>query len=175
MKKLQIAVIWSAWSQEYAQWWFDFDLLYKLAYQCWYELAKSWCIVVTGWKSGIMEWASQGAKDWWGMTVGIVKWSERGVANIYVDVEVVTNMWDGGDAFLIPYTADAAIVIWWGVWTLKEISGFYLQWKPLVSISNTWWRSQKLSDKYLDERKIVSVVSKVTPKEAVDYILSTCS
>lgn len=103
--------------------------------------------------------------------MGIVRGSERGVANEYVDVEIVTNMGQGGDAFVIPYTADAAIVVGGGVGTLKEISGFYLAGKPIVALAGTGGWADRLAGEYLDERRIVRIESATTPEEAVNQVL----
>lgn len=156
--KTQVWIIGSAWAWEYPEWWFDFNRIYQLAYDIWFACAKQWCIVVTGGKDWIMEWACKWWKDWWWMTVGVVRWAERGVCNPYVDVEVVTNMWHGWDAFLIPNMCDFAIVIGWWVWTLKEICGFYKREKPIFAMKWTWWRADKTTWTYLDERNLVKIV-----------------
>ena len=171
MKKFQIAIIWSAWAEEYPEWSLEFEKLYEMSYQAWYLLAEKWCFVLTGGKSGIMLWASKWCRDAWGISIGFVKWSQRFVSNEYVDIEIVTNMWDGWDAFLIPYSADGAIVIGGGVGTLKEIAWFYLQWKPIIILEKTGWWAEKLKDQYLDERNIIKTISANTPKEAVQILL----
>ena len=84
-------------------------------------------------------------------------------------------MGDGGDAFLIPYSADGAIVIGGGVGTLKEIAGFYLQGKPIIALEQTGWWSEKLKNQFLDERKITQVMSVNSPEEAVQLLLSELS
>lgn len=172
MKKYQIAVIWSAWQEEYPENAYNFQELYSLSYRVWYELAKKNCYVLTWWKSWIMKWASQWCKDGEGISVWFIRGEKRWESNSFVDIEIVTNMWDGWDAFLIPYSADGAIVIWWWSGTLKEICGFYLQWKPVVLLDNTWWWSTKLKNQYLDERKRLSMMSCDTPLWAVDTLLS---
>jgi uncharacterized protein (TIGR00725 family) len=172
MKKYQIAIIGSAGANEYPSGWFNFEEIYKLAYNVGYILAKNDCYVITGGKSWIMEWASKWVKEWWWLSLGFIKWPKRGEANQYVDIEIVTNMWDWGDAFLLPYSADWAIIIWWWVGTLKEIWGFYLQGKPLVALKWTWWWADKLVDTYIDERNIVKIIGAGSAKEAVDMILT---
>jgi len=173
MKKLQIAIIWSAWSIEYPTGWFDFDTLYRYAYECGKLCAEQWAIVITWWKSWIMEWASKWAKDWWWITVWFVKGSERNVANPYVDIEIVTNMGTWWDGFMIPYSADGAIIVWWWVGTLKEVSWFYLANKPLVAITWTGWRAEKLAWTYLDERKIRMIQQASSPQEAVSKLFTS--
>lgn len=157
MKRLQIAVIGSAWQCEYPEQVMDFEKQYELAYQIWTMIWSQWYITITWWKSWIMEWASKWAKEVWWITVWFIKWSKRWASNNYIDVEVVTNMWDGWDAFMIPYSADIAFVIGGWVGTLKEMSGFYLQSKKTYAIKWTWWWAEKLSDTYLDQRKLMKI------------------
>jgi uncharacterized protein (TIGR00725 family) len=175
MRKLQIAVIGSAWSQEYYKGWFNFEQLYDLSYQVGQWLAQQWCIVITGGKTGIMEWAAKWARDSGGLTIWFVKGADRWMCNDYTDVEIVTNMWDWGDGFLIPYSADGAIILGWWVGTLKEISWFYLQGKPLVALLWSWGRADKLGDQYLDEREIIKIMSGSTAQECVDILLGLIS
>ena len=170
-KRKQIAIIWSAGADEYPEWSIDIDRLMIEAYDIGSYLAEKWCIVVTGWKGWIMEAASRWAKDKWGITVWVVKWNKRRVANDFVDVEVVTNMWDGWDAFLIPRMCDWFIIV--GGWsgTLAEIANAYIERKPMVAINNVAWRWKKLSDTYLDEREKVKIEWFTLYKDAVDVLL----
>ena len=80
-------------------------------------------------------------------------------------------MGDGGDAFLIPYSADAAVIVGGGVGTLKEITGLYAQGKPLVAMRNTGGWSDRLADTFLDERQTVRIIGKDTPEEAIEFLL----
>lgn len=172
MKKFQIAIIWSAWANEYPDGSLEFQKLYDISYQTWYILAQKWCYVITGGKSGIMLWASEWSRVAWGISIGFVKWSSRWVSNEYVDIEIVTNMGDWWDAFLIPYSADGAIIIGGGAGTLKEITGFYIQNKPIVAIEETGWWAEKLANQFLDERKIIKILSSNSPENAVDLLIS---
>ncbi len=172
MKKFQIAVIGSAGQEEYPLGSLEFKKLYDMGYEVGKFLAHNNCFILTGGKSGIMEAASKWSHEGWGVNIGFIKWSSRNVANPYVDIEIVTNMGHGGDAFLIPYSADGAIVIGWGAWTLKEIAGFYLQGKPIVLMENSWWWAKKLGEEPFDERKIVPFFIENTPESAVKKLLS---
>lgn len=175
MKKYQIAIVGSAGQEEYPEGSFDFERLYSMSYKIGYLLAQNNCYVITGGKSGIMEAAAKGCRDARWINIGFVKWAKRNVANDYVDIEIVTNMGDSGDAFLIPYSTDGAIVIGGGVGTLKEIAGFYLQGKPIIALEQTGWWSEKLKNQFLDERKITQVMSVNSPEEAVQLLLSELS
>ena len=172
MKKYQIAIIWAAGAQEYPKGWFNFKQLYELAYEVGYLLAQHDCYILTGGKSGIMEGACKGVQQWWSISLGFIKWEQRHQSNQFNDIEIVTNMGDGGDAFLIPYSADGAIIIGWGVGTLKEICGFYLQGKPLVAIKWSGWWADKLADQYIDERRLVKIIGENSPTGAVKTLLS---
>lgn len=96
----------------------------------------------------------------------------RAVANPFIDVEIVTNMGRGGDAFVIPYTSDGAIVVGGGVGTLKELCGFYLAGKPIVALTGTGGWADRLAGEYLDERRIVRIESADTAESAVERLLA---
>jgi uncharacterized protein (TIGR00725 family) len=171
MKKLQIAIIGSAGQEEYPVDSLNFQELYELSYEVAFLLAQNNCYVITGWKSDIMEAAAKWCREAGWINIGFIKWEKREESNNYVDIEIVTNMWDWGDAFLIPYSADGAIIIWGWVGTLKEISWFYLQGKPCIALEKTWWWASKLRNWFLDERKKVKILSWSTPVEAVQNML----
>jgi uncharacterized protein (TIGR00725 family) len=171
MKKIQIAIIWSAWQEEYPKDSIDFQKLYDMSYRVGFLLAENNCYVITGWKTGIMEAAAKWCRKAGWINIGFIKWDKREQSNSFVDIEIVTNMWDWGDAFLIPYSSDWAIIIWGWVGTLKEISWFYLQGKPCIALEKTWWWADKLQSKFLDERKKVRISSSSTPEEAVNNMI----
>lgn len=169
-KRLQVAVIGSAWKEEYQKGWFNFNYINKLAYQLWRELAKNNAIVVNWWKTWIMEYVSKWVKEEEGTTVWVVKWDKRGASNSYIDVEVVSNIWTWGDALIIPTMSDLCIVIWWWAGTLKEMCWFYLLSKKIICMKWTWWRADKLADSFIDERKIIKTKWVESIQEAISEV-----
>ena len=171
-KKLQIAVIGSAGQEEYPQNSQNFSFNESLAFEVGQILAEKGCILVNGGKSGIMEASSKGAKSKNGITIGVIKGNQRFGSNQYTDIEIVSNILDGGDALLIPTMCDGAIVIGGGAGTLAELSGFYRINKPIITIANTGGWAQKLANTYLDERQKVLIQQSKNPVDAVNLLLA---
>lgn len=170
-KKLQIAVIGSAGTRDYAGKGGASTQLMRDAERVGYALAKAGAVVVTGGKDGIMESAARGAKRAGGLTIGVVKGPERGTSNQYTDVEVITGMTASGqDELLIALMADALIVVGGGAGTLQEIALAYRNKKPIITIANTGGYAEKLRG-YLDERRSVRIAQAKTPADAVKRAL----
>ena len=135
-KKLQIGIIGSAGPEEYPQKGKPDLQIFKIAYELGRLVAESSAILITGGKSGIMEFASKGAKDAGGTTVGVVKGKERFTSNKYVDVEVVSGMEGCGEETMLILMCDGLIGVGGGAGTLQELSIAYRNKKPTVLINS---------------------------------------
>ena len=174
-RKFQVGVIGSAGTEEYPRGGGASVKTMALAREIGSLLAKRDAIVVTGGKSGIMEAAARGAKEFGGTTVGIVSGSKRFTANDFTDIEVPTGMSAVGyDELLLVLMCDALIVLGGGVGTLEEIAIAYRNRKPVVVLDSVeGWGKELLSKKYLDSRQTVKIQMAETPKEAVDMAISS--
>lgn len=152
MKKIQIGVIGSAGPEEYSNSKYKISIL-DVAQKVGFYLACEKAIVVTGGKGGVMESAARGAKSAGGTTVGVIS-GARGSSNKYTDIEVRSGMQASGmDELTLVLMCDAVIVIGGGAGTLQEITIAYRNNIPIVTLPITGGWSQKVSGKYLDERK----------------------
>lgn len=159
MKKLQIAVI----GPENAS-----KELKKLAQEVGAALARRNIIVVTGGKGGVMEAAARGAKQVGGVTVGIISDAKRGKSNRFIDIEVLTGtLFKGLDEVLLPAMSDALILLGGEAGTLQEIATAYRNQKPIIAIRNTGGWADKLSNTYLDSRRLSKIVPAKNPSDAV--------
>jgi uncharacterized protein (TIGR00725 family) len=174
-KKFQIGVIGSAGMEEYPNGGGASVKTMALAREIGSLLAKRGAIVVTGGKSGIMEAAARGAKEFGGTTAGIVSGPKRNTSNDFTDVEILTGMSVAGyDELLLVLMCDALIVLGGGVGTLEEIAIAYRNRKPVVVLdSEEGWGKDLLSKKYLDSRQTVKIQTAKTSKEAVDKVFSS--
>ena len=91
---------------------------------------------MTGGLGGVMEAAGRGAKEAGGLVVGILPTAERGAANRFVDVEVVTNMGHARNVILA-HSADAVIAVSGALGTLSEIAIALKLGKPVIGLE-TW-------------------------------------
>jgi len=83
-------------------------------------IARRGAVLISGGKGGVMEASCRGAKEAGGLTIGILP-EERGEANRYVDVAVVTGMGYARNVINV-YSADAIISIGGEAGTLSEIA-----------------------------------------------------
>ena len=101
------------------------------------EAALRGWIVVTGGLKGVMEAAAKGAREEGGLTLGILPGGDRGEANPYIEITVVTHMRHARNS-IIAHTADAIIAVDGEYGTLSEIAlGLKLK-KPVVGIKTRW-------------------------------------
>lgn len=171
-KKLQIGVIGSAGKDDYENSGAASEKMILAAEEIGKLLAEANAIVITGGKDGIMEAAAKGAKLAGGITVGIIKGKDRFRSNNYTDIEILSGMTaDGFDELTLVLMSDALIVIGGGAGTLQEIAIAYRNNKPIVALDYLGGWGEKLSGKYLDERKNIFIQSAKTPAEAVNFVL----
>lgn len=168
-RKYQIGVIGSAGPEEYPS---DTNLspVFKEAYKIGKLLAKKQAVLVCGGKGGIMEYASKGAKEYGGTTVGIVKGDKRYTANKFIDIEIVTNMGSTSEEAILVSSCDGIIAIGGGAGTLEEISIAYRKNITIVALTNIEGWSKDLAGKYLDRRETVKIYGAGNSKEAVKIL-----
>ena len=144
--------------------------LESIAYETGKEVAKSGSVLITGGLGGVMKAASHGAKDFEGLTVGIIPQDDSAMANEFCDIVIPSGMGLTRD-FLNALSADGVIVIGGGSGTLSEICAAYMYKKPIVALKNSGGIASKYADGYLDHRKNVKIVGVETPQQAIKYIL----
>jgi uncharacterized protein (TIGR00725 family) len=116
-----------------------------------------------------MEFAARGARQAHGITVGVIKGSQRFCSNDFTEVEILSGMVaDGFDEFLLVNMCDALITIGGGEGTLEEIVIAYRNKKPIVALEKMGGWADKTMETFLDERETVKVESAKTPEEAVE-------
>jgi uncharacterized protein (TIGR00725 family) len=108
----------------------------QLSYQIGKEIALHGHILICGGMKGVMELASQGAKDYDGLTIGILPGKDKSDANPYIDIPIVTAMSHARNA-IITRTSDAVIAIDGEYGTLSEIALAKILDKPVYGI-HTW-------------------------------------
>ncbi len=111
--------------------------VYDMAVSVGREAALRGWIVVTGGLKGVMEAAAKGAREVGGLTLGILPGGDRGDANPYIEIAVVTHMRHARNS-IIAHTADAIVAVDGEYGTLSEIAlGLKLK-KPVVGIKTPW-------------------------------------
>jgi uncharacterized protein (TIGR00725 family) len=127
--------------------------VYQTAREVGRHIAEAGAMLVTGGLGGVMEAASQGAKEAGGTVIGILPGFSRQEANPYVDVPIVTGLGDGRN-ILIVQTAQAVIALPGEYGTLSEIALALKIGRPVISL-----RSWEISP---------DIIKVQTAKEAVE-------
>ena len=126
-------------------------------------LAEGGAVLVCGGRGGGMEAACRGAKSAGGLTIGILPGTNRGEANPYVDIPIVTGLGEARNA-IIMRTAQAVVAIGGSYGTLSEIAFALLFGVPVVGLGTWEVRREGHPD--------VPVVYVATPEEAAERALS---
>ncbi len=126
------------------------------------EIAKRGAVLVCGGRGGVMEAACRGAKAEGGTTVGILPGADRGEANQYIDIPIVTGLGEARNAIVVR-TADAVVALSGGYGTLSEIGLALKMGRPVVGL-RTWELHQ-------GGQPVTGVVPAETPAQAVEEAL----
>ena len=125
----------------------------------------------------MMEFASKGAKEAGGITVGILPSLNTEEANQYIDIPVTTGLGMGMRSELMIQTVDAIIMIGGKNGTLKELSAAYMNSKPVVILRGSGELADSIQGifyegKYLDSRRNVEILFADSPEEAISILRS---
>lgn len=167
MKKIQIGVMGSAADLNYSKEALEFAKeLGKL-------IAKSGNILVYGAEkeySSLSTNAAISASKNGGLTVGVTGGKSKNIwGNFKPDVLIPCGLdIGGGREFTLVLSCDVIIAISGGSGTLTEMAIAYQANIPIIVIDKFGGWGEKLSDKYIDDRKRIKCISAKTPKEALE-------
>ena len=125
-------------------------------------LAEAGAVLVCGGMGGVMAAACRGAKSAGGLTIGILPGTDRGEANPYVDIPIVTGLRCARNVIVVR-TAQAVIVVGGSYGTLSEIAFALSFGKPVVGLGT--WEMQR------EGYPPAPIVRASTPEEAVERAL----
>ena len=128
------------------------------------EIARRGAVLICGGRGGVMEAACRGARSAGGTTVGILPGTDRGQANPYVDIPIVTGLGEARNA-LVVRSADAVIAVSGGYGTLSEIALALKMGRPVVGLRT--WELGRAGPAGADEQPLGGLVTAASPVEAV--------
>jgi uncharacterized protein (TIGR00725 family) len=129
----------------------------QIAFKVGKLIAERGAILVCGGLGGVMEAASQGAKEAGGLTVGILPGNNPDQANPYIDIPIATNMGHSRNS-LVALNSDVLIAIDGQYGTLSEVAFGCIYRKKIIGLG-TW--------------DIKGVIPAESPEEAVKLALSS--
>src|SRR3990172_12726477 len=84
------------------------------------EIARRGCTLICGGRGGVMEAACRGAREAGGHTIGVLPGTDRGEANPYVELAIVSGVGRARN-LIVALSADAIIAIDGGYGTLSAV------------------------------------------------------
>jgi uncharacterized protein (TIGR00725 family) len=118
-----------------------------------------------------MESACMGAKEYNGVTVGIIPQEEFSFANEFCDIVICTGIGFARD-FIVATSCDGIIAIGGGVGTLIELGVGYMIKKIMVAVSGSGGIAEMYGGKFLDERNRVPIIVAKDAYSAVQIVLN---
>lgn len=170
-RKLQIGVMGSAADLKYSK------KIEKISEEVGELIAKTGNITVYGAEKdydSLSTAAARGAKRGGGLTVGVTYGKGKDIwdKENNTDVLICSGLERGGGReFVLVNSCDGIIAISGGSGTMTEMLIAYQLDIPIVVIKGTGGWSDKMADKYLDDRRRSKVTSAKNPEEAVNKII----
>lgn len=165
MRKLQIGVIGSMADVKLE------DSLKEIAKETGKEIAKNGAILIFGLEGdfdSLSSIAAKAAEENGGQTLAFTWGSNKASLGNLKSIEVVTGeQRGGGREFSLVLSCDCLICISGGSGTLMEMSMAYQANIPIIAIKNSGGWSEKLINKFIDNRKRLKVISAASAQEAV--------
>lgn len=132
-------------------------------------LAKNDYAVVCGGLSGVMEAICKGVKEEGGLTIGVIPYPEKTMANKYVDL-VIPCPFSQARNIIVVLTGDICLAISGKAGTLSEICFAWIYEKPIVALTDVQGWSSKMANQKLDDRRNDMIYGVRTPQEAIQKI-----
>ncbi|MFW9866785.1 MAG: TIGR00725 family protein [Candidatus Thorarchaeota archaeon] len=132
-------------------------------------LAKNKYAIACGGLTGVMEAVCKGAKKAGGLTIGIIPYVEKNMANKYIDI-VIPCPFSQARNIVVVLAGDLCLAISGKAGTLSEICFAWIYNKPIVSLSSAEGWSSKIANQKIDDRRKDMIYGVNTPQEVIDKI-----
>ena len=125
--------------------------------------------VACGGLTGVMEAICKGAKEEGGFTIGIIPYTEKSMANKYVDV-VIPCPFSQARNIVVVLAGDICLAISGKAGTLSEICFAWIYNKPIIALSSVEGWSSNLANQRLDDRRSDMIYGVDNPSEVITKI-----
>ncbi len=134
---------------------------------------KDEIVLLTGGREGLMRVVSEEFSSGGGVVVGVLPFEEEG--NPYSTIRIKSGTSSIMRSGTLIHSSDCVVILGGGAGTMIEALMAYNTGKPLVIISGTGYRSDKISllleDDYFDHRRLVKVFVTDDPEKAAEKSL----
>lgn len=141
----------------------------KIAYSIGKEIALRDFVLISGGRTGVMEAASQGAKDHNGLVIGILPGTDFDGANKYCDIAIPTGIGYARNLTNI-LCADLVISIEGSCGTLNELAYAWQYGKKITACSFTGGWSAKLAGKKIDNKRSDKIIDAPEIKTVCEHL-----
>jgi uncharacterized protein (TIGR00725 family) len=132
-------------------------------------LAKSNYAIACGGLSGVMEAVCKGAKNFGGLTIGIIPFKEKNFANKYVDI-IIPVPFSQARNIVVVLTGDACVAVGGKAGTLSEICFAWIYEKPIIAMSNIEGWSSKIASQQIDDRRNDVIYDAKSPEDVLEKL-----
>ena len=132
-------------------------------------LAQNGYAISCGGLSGVMEAVCQGAKEEGGLTIGIIPFKEKKLANKYVDI-VIPVPFSQARNVVVVLSGDVCVAVAGKAGTLSEICFAWIYEKPIIGLTCVEGWSSKMAGQQLDDRRTDKIFGADTPQAVVDKL-----
>ncbi|TFF84293.1 MAG: TIGR00725 family protein [Promethearchaeota archaeon] len=129
-------------------------------------LAKNRYAIACGGLSGVMEAICRGAKGAGGLTIGIIPYKEKSLANEFIDI-VIPVPFSQARNVVVVLAGDACIAVGGKAGTLSEMCFAWIYGKPIIAFSNIEGWSSKLASYKIDNRRDDVIHEAKSPEEVL--------
>lgn len=132
-------------------------------------LAKNHFAIACGGLSGVMEAICEGAKKEGGLTIGIIPFKEKNLANRFVDI-VIPVPFSQARNIVVVLAGDICVAIGGKAGTLSEMCFAWIYEKPIIALSNIEGWSSKLASQTIDNRRNDVIHDAKSPSEVIEKL-----
>jgi uncharacterized protein (TIGR00725 family) len=132
-------------------------------------LARNRYAVACGGLSGVMEAICKGVKEEGGLTIGIIPFKEKSLANKYVDI-VIPVPFSQARNVVVVLAGDACVAIAGKAGTLSEICFAWIYEKPIIALSSVEGWSSKIANQKIDDRRNDFIYGEDTPQKVIEKL-----
>lgn len=125
---------------------------------------KGWVLLTGGYNQGVMEAASQGARQAQGLTVGILPGNDKTGLSEAVDIAIITQMGSARNNINV-LSSDVVVACGLGLGTVSEIALALKSHKPVILLNHS-----PLSFEFFQSLGVSQLFAVSTPQEVIDLI-----
>ncbi len=132
-------------------------------------LAENGYAIACGGLSGVMKAVCEGAKEAGGLTIGIIPFKEKSLANEFVDI-VIPVPFSQARNIVVVLSGDICVAIGGKAGTLSEMCFAWIYEKPIIAMNDIEGWSSKIANQKIDDRRDDIIHGAKTPEDVIKKV-----